>query len=284
MTAQLIHGKALAAAIRQQLADRVRTLLDKGHRPGLAVVLVGDDPASQVYVRNKIKACAETGIASIEHRLPSDTSEEALLELIARLNRDTSVDGILVQLPVPDHINPERVIQAIDPSKDVDGFHPTNVGNLVIGRQGFLPCTPYGVMKMIESTGYDLNGKHAVIVGRSNIVGKPQALLLLAKNATVTVAHSRTRNLADITRQADVLVAAVGKPKLIGAEMIKPGAMVLDVGINRDENGALCGDVDTEAVMPVAGWVSPVPGGVGPMTIAMLLSNTVEAVERRLGH
>ena len=284
MTAQLIHGKALAAAIRQQLTDRVRTLLDKGHRPGLAVVLVGDDPASQVYVRNKIKACAETGIASIEHRLPSDTSEEALLELIARLNRDTSVDGILVQLPVPDHINPERVIQAIDPSKDVDGFHPTNVGNLVIGRQGFLPCTPYGVMKMIESTGYDLNGKHAVIVGRSNIVGKPQALLLLAKNATVTVAHSRTRNLADITRQADVLVAAVGKPKLIGAEMIKPGAMVLDVGINRDENGALCGDVDIEAVMPVAGWVSPVPGGVGPMTIAMLLSNTVEAVERRLGH
>ena len=282
MTAKLINGKDLAASIRRQLAQRVQALVDKGHRPGLAVVLVGEDPASQVYVRNKIKACADTGIASIEHRLPADTTQEALLELIARLNDDETVDGILVQLPVPDHINPERIIEAIDPLKDVDGFHPNNIGNLVIGREGFLPCTPYGVMKMIESTGYDLTGKHAVIVGRSNIVGKPQTLMLLAKNATVTVVHSRTRDLAAMTRQADVLVAAVGKAKLIGADMVKPGAMVLDVGINRDENGALCGDVDTEAVSRVAGWISPVPGGVGPMTIAMLLTNTVEAVERRL--
>ncbi|MBO5658783.1 MAG: bifunctional methylenetetrahydrofolate dehydrogenase/methenyltetrahydrofolate cyclohydrolase FolD [Duodenibacillus sp.] len=282
MTAKLINGKDLAASIRRQLAQRVQALVDRGHRPGLAVVLVGEDPASQVYVRNKIKACSDTGITSIEHRLPADTSQEALLELIARLNDDETVDGILVQLPVPDHINPERIIEAIDPLKDVDGFHPNNIGNLVIGREGFLPCTPYGVMKMIESTGYDLTGKHAVIVGRSNIVGKPQTLMLLAKNATVTVVHSRTRDLAAMTRQADVLVAAVGKAKLIGADMVKPGAMVLDVGINRDENGALCGDVDTEAVSRVAGWISPVPGGVGPMTIAMLLTNTVEAVERRL--
>ena len=282
MTAKLIDGKALAASIRADLKVRVQSLKERGHCPGLAVVLVGDNPASQVYVRNKIKACADTGIQSFEYRLPAQTTEAELLELIDRLNRDEAVDGILVQLPVPRHISEERIIAAIAPEKDADGFHPINVGNLVVGRPGFLPCTPYGVMKMIDSTGYDLTGKRAVVVGRSNIVGKPQALLLLRRNATVTVAHSRTENLAEVTREADVLIAAVGRAKLIKADMIKPGALVIDVGMNRDENGKLCGDVDTAAAMEVAGWISPVPGGVGPMTIAMLLTNTVEAVERRL--
>ena len=282
MTAKLIDGKALAASIRADLKVRVQRLKERGHCPGLAVVLVGDNPASQVYVRNKIKACADTGIRSFEHRLPAETTEAELLALIDRLNRDDSVDGILVQLPVPRHISEARIIAAIAPEKDADGFHPINVGNLVVGRPGFLPCTPYGVMKMIDSTGYDLTGKRAVVVGRSNIVGKPQALLLLRRNATVTVAHSRTENLAEVTRGADVLIAAVGRAKLIKADMIKPGALVIDVGMNRDENGKLCGDVDTAAAMEVAGWISPVPGGVGPMTIAMLLTNTVEAVERRL--
>ncbi|HBZ58048.1 MAG TPA: bifunctional methylenetetrahydrofolate dehydrogenase/methenyltetrahydrofolate cyclohydrolase FolD [Sutterella sp.] len=282
MTAKLIDGKALAASIRADLKVRVQRLKERGHCPGLAVVLVGDNPASQVYVRNKIKACADTGIRSFEHRLPAETTEAELLALIDRLNRDDSVDGILVQLPVPRHISEARIIAAIAPEKDADGFHPINVGNLVVGRPGFLPCTPYGVMKMIDSTGYDLTGKRAVVVGRSNIVGKPQALLLLRRNATVTVAHSRTENLAEVTREADVLIAAVGRAKLIKADMIKPGALVIDVGMNRDENGKLCGDVDTAAAMEVAGWISPVPGGVGPMTIAMLLTNTVEAVERRL--
>ena len=282
MTAKLIDGKALAASIRADLKVRVQRLKERGHCPGLAVVLVGDNPASQVYVRNKIKACADTGIQSFEYRLPAQTTEAELLALIDRLNRDDSVDGILVQLPVPRHISEARIIAAIAPEKDADGFHPINVGNLVVGRPGFLPCTPYGVMKMIDSTGYDLTGKRAVVVGRSNIVGKPQALLLLRRNATVTVAHSRTENLAEVTREADVLIAAVGRAKLIKADMIKPGALVIDVGMNRDENGKLCGDVDTAAAMEVAGWISPVPGGVGPMTIAMLLTNTVEAVERRL--
>jgi methylenetetrahydrofolate dehydrogenase (NADP+)/methenyltetrahydrofolate cyclohydrolase len=282
MTAKLIDGKALAASIRADLKVRGQRLKERGHCPGLAVVLVGDNPASQVYVRNKIKACADTGIRSFEHRLPAETTEAELLALIDRLNRDDSVDGILVQLPVPRHISEARIIAAIAPEKDADGFHPINVGNLVVGRPGFLPCTPYGVMKMIDSTGYDLTGKRAVVVGRSNIVGKPQALLLLRRNATVTVAHSRTENLAEVTREADVLIAAVGRAKLIKADMIKPGALVIDVGMNRDENGKLCGDVDTAAAMEVAGWISPVPGGVGPMTIAMLLTNTVEAVERRL--
>ncbi len=282
MTAQIIDGKALAASIRADLKTRVQKLTEQGHCPGLAVILVGDNPASQVYVRNKIKACADTGIESFEYRLPASTSQSELLELIGTLNRNDAVDGILVQLPVPAQISDEKIIAAIDPSKDVDGFHPSNVGNLVVGRPGFLPCTPYGVMKMIDSVGYDLSGKSAVVVGRSNIVGKPQALLLLRRNATVTVAHSRTRNLAEVTRQADVLIAAVGRAKLIKADMIKPGALVIDVGMNRDENGKLCGDVDTEAAKQVAGWISPVPGGVGPMTIAMLLTNTVEAVERRM--
>ena len=279
---QIIDGKALAASIRADLAKRTTVLTEKGHRPGLAVVIVGDDPASQVDVRNKIRACADTGIESIEYRLAKDTREEELLKLIGELNNDKRVDGILVQLPLPEQIAPEKVIAAIAPEKDVDGFHVMNAGKLLTGTGGFMPCTPYGVMKMIESVGYDLTGKEAVVVGRSNIVGKPQALMLLAKNATVTVAHSRTADLADVTRRADVLIAAVGRAKMITGDMVKPGALVIDVGMNRDENGKLCGDVDTASVMGIAGWVSPVPGGVGPMTIAMLMTNTVEAVERRM--
>ena len=279
---QIIDGKALAASIRTDLAKRTTVLTEKGHRPGLAVVIVGDDPASQVYVRNKIRACADTGIESIEYRLAKDTREEELLKLIGELNNDKRVDGILVQLPLPEQIAPEKVIAAIAPEKDVDGFHVMNAGKLLTGTGGFMPCTPYGVMKMIESVGYDLTSKEAVVVGRSNIVGKPQALMLLAKNATVTVAHSRTADLADVTRRADVLIAAVGRAKMITGDMVKPGALVIDVGMNRDENGKLCGDVDTASVMGIAGWVSPVPGGVGPMTIAMLMTNTVEAVERRM--
>ncbi|WP_418928647.1 bifunctional methylenetetrahydrofolate dehydrogenase/methenyltetrahydrofolate cyclohydrolase FolD [Duodenibacillus massiliensis] len=279
---QIIDGKALAASIRADLAKRTTVLTEKGHRPGLAVVIVGDDPASQVYVRNKIRACADTGIESIEYRLAKDTREEELLKLIGELNNDKRVDGILVQLPLPEQIAPEKVIAAIAPEKDVDGFHVMNAGKLLTGTGGFMPCTPYGVMKMIESVGYDLTGKEAVVVGRSNIVGKPQALMLLAKNATVTVAHSRTADLADVTRRADVLIAAVGRAKMITGDMVKPGALVIDVGMNRDENGKLCGDVDTASVMGIACWVSPVPGGVGPMTIAMLMTNTVEAVERRM--
>ena len=279
---QIIDGKALAASIRADLAKRTTVLTEKGHRSGLAVVIVGDDPASQVYVRNKIRACADTGIESIEYRLAKDTREEELLKLIGELNNDKRVDGILVQLPLPEQIAPEKVIAAIAPEKDVDGFHVMNAGKLLTGTGGFMPCTPYGVMKMIESVGYDLTGKEAVVVGRSNIVGKPQALMLLAKNATVTVAHSRTADLADVTRRADVLIAAVGRAKMITGDMVKPGALVIDVGMNRDENGKLCGDVDTASVMGIAGWVSPVPGGVGPMTIAMLMTNTVEAVERRM--
>ena len=279
---QIIDGKALAASIRADLAKRTTVLTEKGHRPGLAVVIVGDDPASQVYVRNKIRACADTGIESIEYRLAKDTREEELLKLIGELNNDKRVDGILVQLPLPEQIAPEKVIAAIAPEKDVDGFHVMNAGKLLTGTGGFMPCTPYGVMKMIESVDYDLTGKEAVVVGRSNIVGKPQALMLLAKNATVTVAHSRTADLADVTRRADVLIAAVGRAKMITGDMVKPGALVIDVGMNRDENGKLCGDVDTASVMGIAGWVSPVPGGVGPMTIAKLMTNTVEAVERRM--
>ena len=282
MTAQIIDGKALAKSIRKELASRVETLAARGHRPGLAVILVGENPASLVYVRNKIRACEEVGIENIEMRLAAETSEAELLALIDKLNHDDKVDGILVQLPLPEHIRPAHVIEAINAEKDVDGFHVINAGKLLTGAAGFLPCTPYGVMKMIESIGMDLNGKTAVIVGRSNIVGKPQALMLLQKNATVTIAHSRTANLANITRGADILVAAVGRARMITADMVKPGAVVIDVGMNRDENGKLCGDVDTEAVKEVAGWITPVPGGVGPMTIAMLMTNTVEAVERKL--
>ena len=281
MTAKILDGKALAARITEELKPRAAKLAQSGRKPGLAVILVGEDPASQVYVRNKIRACERVGIESLEFRLPAETTQEALLAKIAELNADDAVDGILVQLPLPGHISSDKVIDAISPDKDVDGFHVASAGALLTGKSGFLPCTPYGVMKIIESAGYDLAGKHAVVVGRSNIVGKPQALLLLRKNATVTVTHSRTRDLASHLRQADVVVAAVGRAKMITGDMIKPGALVIDVGMNHDENGKLCGDVDFESASLKAGWITPVPGGVGPMTIAMLMTNTIEAAERR---
>lgn len=282
MVAKLIDGKKLAQEIRRALTQRVKTLAQHGHKPGLAVILVGEDPASQVYVRNKIRACEEVGITSFEHRLTSQTTEAELLELIEKLNQDDTVDGILVQLPVPRHIRAEKVIAAISPDKDVDGFHAVNDGRLLVGkhgREGFVPCTPAGIMRMIDETGIDPEGKNALVIGRSNIVGKPAALLLLERNATVTIAHSRTKNLKDLARQADILVAAVGRPRMITRDMVKPGAVVIDVGINRDENNKLCGDVDTQEVREIAGAISPVPGGVGPMTIAMLLENTVRAAE-----
>ena len=284
MVAKLIDGKKLARDIRQSLVVRVKALEQHGHKPGLAVILVGEDPASQVYVRNKIRACQEIGITSFEHRLESQTTEAALLDLIDKLNRDCTVDGILVQLPVPKHIRAQKVIAAINPAKDVDGFHTLNAGRLLIGRnekEGFIPCTPAGIMRMIDEAGIDPEGKNALVIGRSNIVGKPAALLLLERNATVTIAHSRTKNLKDLARQADILIAAVGRPRMITRDMVKPGAVVIDVGINRDTNNTLCGDVDTDAVREVAGAVSPVPGGVGPMTIAMLMENTVRAAENR---
>ena len=284
MTAKLIDGKALAAKIRADMKVKVAQLeAEHGYRPGLAVVLVGENPASQVYVRNKIKACEEAGIRSIEKRLPESTSEEDLLNLVRSLNEDPSVDGILVQLPLPGHLSSELIIQNIAPEKDVDGFHVASAGALLTGRPGFRPCTPYGVMKLLESAGCEIEGKHAVVIGRSNIVGKPQALMLLEKNATVTIAHSRTRNLPEVVREADIVVAAVGRAKMVKGDWLKPGAVVIDVGMNRDENGKLCGDVDFESALEVAGAITPVPGGVGPMTIAMLMTNTVEAVERRLG-
>lgn len=281
--AYIIDGKALATQLQEELRQRVATCSQHGHQPGLAVILVGDNPASQVYVRNKIKACEAVGIRSIEIRLPAQTSEEELLAQVHALNDDPSVDGILVQLPLPAHLSSELIIQNISPEKDVDGFHVASAGALLTGRPGFRACTPYGVMKLLESAHVDLNGKHAVVVGRSNIVGKPQALMLLEKNATVTIAHSRTPDLAAVLKGADVVVAAVGRAKLITGDMLKPGAVVIDVGMNRDENGKLCGDVDFESAQAVASAITPVPGGVGPMTIAMLMTNTVEAVERRLG-
>lgn len=281
--AYIIDGKALATQLQEELRQRVATCSQHGHQPGLAVILVGDNPASQVYVRNKIKACEAVGIRSIEIRLPAQTSEEELLAQVHALNDDPSVDGILVQLPLPSHLSSELIIQNISPEKDVDGFHVASAGALLTGRPGFRACTPYGVMKLLESAHVDLNGKHAVVVGRSNIVGKPQALMLLEKNATVTIAHSRTPDLAAVLKGADVVVAAVGRAKLITGDMLKPGAVVIDVGMNRDENGKLCGDVDFESAQAVASAITPVPGGVGPMTIAMLMTNTVEAVERRLG-
>ena len=283
MSAQILDGKALAAEIRSEVKTQVAALAEKGVSTALAVILVGDDSASQVYVRNKIKACADTGIRSLEFRMPAETTQQQLLAKIAELNADESVDGILVQLPLPKQINADAVIAAIDPAKDVDGFHVANAGALVTGKQGFVPCTPFGVMRLIEKSGVDPRGKSAVIVGRSNIVGKPMALLLLAADATVTVAHSRTPDLSAVTRNADILVAAVGRAKLIKADMVKPGAVVIDVGMNRDENGKLCGDVDFAEVKEVAGSITPVPGGVGPMTIAMLMQNTVLAAQMRRG-
>ncbi len=283
MSAQILDGKALAAEIRSEVKTQVAALAEKGVSTALAVILVGDDSASQVYVRNKIKACADTGIRSLEFRMPAETTQQQLLAKIAELNADENVDGILVQLPLPKQINADAVISAIDPAKDVDGFHVANAGALVTGKQGFVPCTPFGVMRLIEKSGVDPRGKSAVIVGRSNIVGKPMALLLLAADATVTVAHSRTPDLCAVTRNADILVAAVGRAKLIKADMVKPGAVVIDVGMNRDENGKLCGDVNFSEVKAIAGSITPVPGGVGPMTIAMLMQNTALAAQMRRG-
>ena len=283
MSAQILDGKALAAEIRSEVKTQVAALAEKGVSTALAVILVGDDSASQVYVRNKIKACADTGIRSLEFRMPAETTQQELLAKIAELNADENVDGILVQLPLPKQINADAVISAIAPAKDVDGFHVANAGALVTGKQGFVPCTPFGVMRLIEKSGVNPRGKSAVIVGRSNIVGKPMALLLLAADATVTVAHSRTPDLSAVTRNADILVAAVGRAKLIKADMVKPGAVVIDVGMNRDETGKLCGDVDFAEVKEIAGSITPVPGGVGPMTIAMLMQNTVLAAQMRRG-
>lgn len=283
MSAQILDGKTLAAEIRSEVKTQVAALAEKGVSTALAVILVGDDSASQVYVRNKIKACADTGIRSLEFRMPAETTQQQLLAKIAELNADENVDGILVQLPLPKQINADAVISAIAPAKDVDGFHVANAGALVTGKQGFVPCTPFGVMRLIEKSGVNPRGKSAVIVGRSNIVGKPMALLLLAADATVTIAHSRTPDLSGVTRNADILVAAVGRAKLIKADMVKPGAVVIDVGMNRDETGKLCGDVDFAEVKEIAGSITPVPGGVGPMTIAMLMQNTVLAAQMRRG-
>jgi len=280
MTAQLIDGTALSRQIRAEVAGRAAALTAGGTTPGLAVILVGDDPASAVYVRNKVKACEEAGMHSVLERYDASLGEAELLSRIAALNNDPAVHGILVQMPLPRHIDPHKVIEAIDTRKDVDGFSVTSAGELMAGLPGLRPATPYGCMKLIESTGVPLRGKHAVVIGRSNSVGKPMALLLLQAHATVTVCHSATPDLAFHTRQADVVVAAVGRRGTLSAGMVKPGAIVIDVGINRNEAGKLCGDVDFDAVREVAGWITPVPGGVGPMTIAMLLVNTIEAAER----
>jgi methylenetetrahydrofolate dehydrogenase (NADP+)/methenyltetrahydrofolate cyclohydrolase len=280
MPAQIIDGRALAADLRRALGPRVAALAARRVRPCLGVVLVGDDPASRVYVRNKVRACAATGVDSRDVALSSQIREAELLEAIAGLNADPAVHGILVQLPLPPHLDPGRVIGAISPHKDVDGFHPLNMGALLAGRPGFVPCTPAGIMVMLERCGVELRGKRAVVVGRSNIVGKPMALLLLQRDATVTICHSKTRDLGALTREADVLVAAIGRPRAIGAAMVKPGACVIDVGINRLDDGTLAGDVDTAAVKDVAGWITPVPGGVGPMTVAMLIASCVRAAEQ----
>jgi len=278
--ARLIDGAAIAREVRAGVARRAARLAAAGHVPGLAVILVGDDPASQVYVRNKIKACAEAGIRSIHETYPAELAESALLDRIAALNADPSVHGILVQMPLPPHISAQRVIEAIDAGKDVDGYSVESAGRLLAGLPGFRPCTPWGCMTLIESTGIPLRGKHAVVIGRSNTVGKPMALLLLQADATVTVCHRRTPDLVEHTRRADVVVAAVGRANTLTADMVKPGAVVIDVGMNRNAAGKLCGDVDFAGVVQVAGAITPVPGGVGPMTIAMLLSNTVDAAER----
>lgn len=281
MKAKLIDGKAVSASLREAMKAEVEELAEQGITPGLAVVLVGDDPASQVYVRNKEKGCEELGIYSEKYELPAETTQRELLDLVESLNKKPDIDGILVQLPLPDHLDANAVIEAISPDKDVDAFHASNVGRIMIGDYRFLPCTPAGIMELIHSTGIQVEGKDCVVVGRSNIVGKPMAMLLLHENGTVTVCHSRTQNLTEVTRRADILVAAVGKPNFITAEMVKEGAVVIDVGMNRDENGKLCGDVDFEAVGEVAGAITPVPGGVGPMTITMLLRNTITAAKKQ---
>ena len=278
MPAQIIDGRAIAQKLREQIKNRVEKINESGIIPGLAVVLVGDDPASQIYVNNKVKACRECNIKSEVIKLPVTTSEEYLLQEIENLNQRTDVHGILVQLPLPNQIRERVIIEALKPEKDVDGLHPFNQGKLFAGNPGLVPCTPYGCLKLIESTGTAISGKKAVIIGRSNLVGKPMAALLLKENATVTICHSRTQNLASITQSADILVVAIGQPNFITVEMVKPGSLVLDVGINRLPNGKLTGDVDFPAVRERAAWLSPVPGGVGPLTITMLLENTLGAV------
>jgi len=280
MTAQVIDGNALSRQFRAEVAQRAAALTARGHQPGLAVILVGDDPASAVYVRNKVKACEDSGVRSVFEKYDASLTEAALLERIAALNADPTIHGILVQMPLPRHIDPHKVIEAIATTKDVDGYSVLSAGELMAGLEGFRPCTPYGCMKLIESTGVSLKGKHAVVIGRSNTVGKPMALLLLQANATVTICHSGTPDLGYHTRQADVVVAAVGRRNTLTGDMVKPGAIVIDVGINRNDEGKLCGDVDYASVSPVASHITPVPGGVGPMTITMLLVNTLEAAER----
>ncbi len=280
MTAQLIDGNALSRQLLVQVASRAAALTARGITPGLAVILVGNDPASEVYVGKKVKACEERGLRSVQERYPAELTEAGLLARIAALNADPSIHGILVQMPLPRHIDPHKVIEAIATSKDVDGYSVLSAGELMAGLPGFLPCTPYGCMKLIESTGIDLKGKHAVVIGRSNTVGKPMALLLLQANATVTVCHSATPDLSHHTRQADVVVVAVGRRNTLTADMVKPGAVVIDVGMNRNELGKLAGDVDFAGVSEVAGHITPVPGGVGPMTVTMLMVNTVESAER----
>jgi methylenetetrahydrofolate dehydrogenase (NADP+)/methenyltetrahydrofolate cyclohydrolase len=279
MTASLINGKEIAKKMREEMKREAAELSQTGIRPGLSVILVGEDPASQAYVRNKAKACEEVGFHSEIIRMPASTSQDMLIRKIDELNENPNIHGILVQLPLPKPLNEDLVIGRIHPDKDVDGFHPYNIGNLVIGHDAFVPCTPLGVMELIRRTGVSVAGKHAVVVGRSNIVGKPMALLLLREHATVTICHSRTENLADITKQADILIAAVGRPLMLDERHVKPGAIVIDVGINRNEEGKLVGDVNRERVMDTAGYITPVPGGVGPMTIAMLLQNTLKSAK-----
>ncbi len=286
MSAHLIDGKRIAMEVREEVRIEAERLRKLGVNPGLAVVLVGEDPASRIYVKHKGEACRSAGIHSEEYRLPETTSEDELLALVKKLNRDPKIHGILVQLPLPLGIRKERILQTVSPEKDVDGFHEINAGRLLIGAEGpegFVPCTPLGVLRLIESCGMAITGKEAVVVGRSNIVGKPAALLLLQKNATVTLCHSRTRDLAEVCRRAEILVAAIGRPRIITGEMIRPGAVVIDVGINRLPDGKLAGDVDFESARKRAGWITPVPGGVGPMTIAMLLHNTLLAAKRQTG-
>jgi len=280
MSAQIIDGKAVGAKLREAIKAETAELAASGVVPGLAVVLVGDDPASHVYVNNKKKGCAEVGFYSEVYELPTETTQEELLALVEKLNKQENIHGILVQSPLPKHLDEEAVVLAIDPSKDVDAFHPVNVGHIMIGDYRFLPCTPAGVMELLKAYGIDPKGKECVVIGRSNIVGKPMSMLLLHAHGTVTVCHSRTSNLAEVTRRADILVSAVGKAGFVTADMVKPGAVVIDVGMNRNAQNKLCGDVDFEAVKEVAGYITPVPGGVGPMTITMLLRNTLTAANK----
>lgn len=277
--AYIIDGKKISQAIKDELKEKVEQLKAEGKQAALAVIQVGNDPASFVYVNNKKKACAYIGIESLSYELPEETTEQELLALVERLNQDETVHGILVQLPVPKHIDADKIIQTISPKKDVDGFHPQNVGNLVIGEKGFVSCTPAGIIQLLKRSNIEISGKNCVVVGRSNIVGKPMALLMLRENATVTIAHSKTRNLKELCKTADILIVAIGKPQFITAEYVKEGAVIIDVGIHRDENNKLCGDVKFDEVEPLASAITPVPGGVGPMTIAMLMNNCVEAME-----